>query len=444
MRHSLNSRGSALLAVVALTQGCVAGDDDLAASRQGLDAPGPWAISAETYAAGDDDYVLYTGAGAWNDGADCSGGLTTGAGIVRSYLLQHFPQTGVIGGYACRQNTANTAQMSIHAVGRALDIMLPLSNGTADNDLGDPIGAWLIENAETIGIQYIIWDEWTWMAARTAGAKGKLYTGPNPHHDHLHVELSAEAGAQTSDWFSGLVTPPLTDGCVALGATGGVIDELEPCFESFGPANYWRHEAGVGYGGSLTWTNAWTASAPSNWARWNVALEESGDYEVEVFLTDPFAVYGATRYTVRHAGAEETLFVDQGLEAGDEGGVWVSLGVYAFGAGADQWVAVYDDVSGAVASGQHVAVDALRLSRVGATTPPPVIDEPPATGTPDGDVDPDAEDLASPPRRGGCSVGGSDASSVVVWIGVALAAVRRRRTRRAPSRNDAASARPSS
>jgi len=407
-------------------------DEEVDASRNALDHEGPWKISAETLARGDEQYVVYTGSGPWNDGMDCSGGLSTGAAIVRSYLLAHFPQTKTIGGYACRQNTANLSQMSIHAVGRALDIMLPQSNGTADNDLGDPIGAWLIENAETIGIQYIIWDEWTWMAARTPGSKGKLYGGPNPHHDHLHVELSAEAGAQTSDWFSGLVTPPVKEGCVALGAFGGVIDDVDPCFESFGTPAYWRHETGIGYGGSLIWTNAWTSSTPGNWARWNVDLVEAGEYEVEVFLTDPFAVYAATRYTVRHAGSDETLYVDQALESGTAGGAWVSLGVYAFASGGDQSVSVFDDVNGTVASQQHIAVDALRLTRIGATPPDdgPIDEPPPIDGGFDPDVDPEQEPIAPASAHGGCAVGGSSPASLGVMIAaLAMLVVRRRRER---------------
>lgn len=413
-----------LLGAFALA-GCVVTDENVAGSEQALAEEGPWSIPPETLAAGDDDYVVYTGAGLWNDGQDCSGGLEPGAGIVRSYLLAHFPQVLSIGGYSCRRNTGNTAYMSIHAVGRALDIMLPLSGGDADNDLGDPIGEWLIENAETIGIQYIIWDEWTWMAARASGQKGKLYTGPNPHHDHLHVELSAAAGERTVDWFSGLVEPPAIESCDPLPAHGGVIDDLDPCFQSFGPAQYWRVELDTGYGGSLLWTNAWVNPTPSNYARWNAPLTEAGDYEVEVFLTAPFAVYAETRYAVRHAGVEETVYVNQAAEATSEG-AWVSLGVYAFASGDDQWVSVYDNVLTTVASEQHVEVDAVRLTRIGVDPPDEgPIDEPTpmVPGEPDPDVDPVAEGAG-----GGCatSAGGQGGAAWMLML-VAMLVVRRRR-----------------
>lgn len=409
----------------ATLSGCVVGES-VDGRVEALDQPGAWAIPADTLAIGDTQYVAYDGAGLWNDGLDCSGGLTPGAGILRTYLREHFPQTSTIGGYACRQNTGNTAYMSIHAVGRALDIMLPTSNGAADNDLGDPIGNWLIENAETIGIQYIIWDQWTWMAARTPGAKGRLYTGPNPHIDHLHVEIDEQAGAQTTDWFSALVTPPGVAGCGALGAFGGVIDDADPCFQFFGPSQYWRLETTIGYGGSLRWTNAFTSTAPSNWARVNLDLAEAGDYEVEVFLTAPFAIYAATEYVVRHAGVEDTVYVDQAMEAKPEG-VWVSLGVYAFAAGADQNLSVFDDVAGGVASGQHIVADAVRLTRVGMTPPDPgPIDEAPGG---DPDVDPSTEPLA---HRGGCVVAGADAGvdavlPLLAGLGVLLVRARARR-----------------
>lgn len=416
-----------------LVCGCFV-EEDARPSEEALSHPGPWSISQSTLAAGDDQYVTYTGAGLWNDGKDCSGGIGPGASILRAYLLERFPQIDRIGGYNCRRNTGSTAYMSIHAVGRALDIMLPTSGGAADNDLGDPIGAWLIENAEVIGIQYIIWDQWTWMAARTPGQKGRMYTGPNPHVDHLHIELSAATGANTTDWFSGLVPPPDTQTCDPLPPAGGTIDDLDPCFALSGPANYWRIEQETGFGGSLLWTNAWMSATPSNWARWSTPLAEGGDYEVEVYLTAPFAVYGATRYAVRHAGMEDTVFVDQAMEAGSTS-AWVSLGVYAFAAGDDQWVSVYDNVSTAVPSQQHIVVDAVRLRRIGTPDPgeePPITEPEPMTGEPDPDVDPGEAEPEPPVRSNGgrCAISVSSRDSLAPLLGVLVACVALRRRRR--------------
>lgn len=425
-----------LLAGIGLVwlHGCTAPNEDVSRHDSRLDHEGPWSIPEATLARGDEQSVPYAGAGPWNEGADCAGGLSPGAAILRRYLLEHFPQTRVIGGYNCRPNTANTAQMSIHAVGRALDVMLPRSRGSADNDLGDPIGAWLIENAELLGIQYVIWDEWTWSASRAPGTKGRAYTGPNPHHDHLHVELGAEAGARTEDWFSGLVVPPTKEGCVPLGPAGGVIDDLDPCFRAYGSSAYWRHEVGVGHGGSLIWTNAYTSTTPGNWARWDVALAEAGDYEVDVFLSEPFAVFESTRYVVRASGVDHTLVVDQASEVEGEAAAWVSLGVHAFATGADQAVSVYDDSATTVASDQHIVVDAIRLSRIGApVAEEPIGEAPTPEGDPDPELPPDEAPIASP-RGSGCDVTVGASSGPGLGI-VLLAAVlaRRRRVQRATS-----------
>ena len=133
-----------------------------------------------------------------------------GTTALDQYIRARWTYVGAGGVYTCRRNSnpASTAYLSVHSIGRASDLMIPTIGGDADNTAGDAVANWLIENAEVIGIQYIIWDEWTWMAARTPGQKGRMYTGPNPHHDHLHVELSAAAGARTTDWFSALVVPP--------------------------------------------------------------------------------------------------------------------------------------------------------------------------------------------------------------------------------------------
>ena len=202
-----------LLATVAAT-GCVTlGEDDVAWQRQGLAHPGPWDIPTETALIGDTQYVEYTGAGPWIGEAGCSGSFTDGAEIVRDFLYEHFPQVTHIGGYSCRQNTGNTSQTSVHGSGRALDVMVPtVGNDEADNDLGDPIGNFLVENAELIGIQYIIWDQWTWGAHRSAGNKESSYGGPSPHTDHLHVEVSLENSTLTTDWFSEQVLTPLPVG----------------------------------------------------------------------------------------------------------------------------------------------------------------------------------------------------------------------------------------
>lgn len=360
-------RGPLLIGLVSfggLGMGCGDAPSEDVGTQGGLLAhPGPWQIPAETSAIGDAQYVDYTGAGAWNNGASCAGGITPGGEILRQYLYDHFPQIASIGGYACRQNTANLNELSVHGTGRALDIMIPVvgADSDADNDAGDPIGNWLIENAEAIGIQYIIWDQWTWSASRSAGAKDRSYGGPNPHVDHLHVELSQAASENTTDWFSGVVSPPTIPDCDVVPAEGRIIDERDSCFSVYGPAQFWRSEEGVGYDGSLLWTNAYDDTEPSNWARWHLDFAVAGRYQLEVYVDPAFGVHAETTYGIAHGELEEAVVIDQSQASG-----WVSLGEFDFAAGPDQDVSVYDTSSTTPADDQHIAVDALRVVPAGS------------------------------------------------------------------------------
>ena len=163
--------------------------------------PGPWVIAPATLQAGDPMVIEKTGAGPWTGPEGCAAGLTPGAVSLSQDLLARFSQITEVQGFSCRSVNGAPEIMSVHAVGRALDVFVPLAGGDANNVLGDPIGDWLIEHAEEIGIQYIIWDAWVWNGAAAPGHKSMPYGGAHPHHDHLHVELSVAAGNMQTEWF---------------------------------------------------------------------------------------------------------------------------------------------------------------------------------------------------------------------------------------------------
>jgi len=343
--------------------------------RQAGAVEGPWVIPPAIKAVGESQYVAYDSAPAWNGGANCSGNLTPGARELHDFLETYVRNTCSVGGYNCREIVGSPGSMSLHGTGRALDVYVQTvgaddcgDRGPADNDLGDPIAHWLIENAEYIGVQYIIWDWWSWRADRS-GAKDRLYCGGDSgrchsHDNHLHVELTIEAGNRETGWFldgcgdgscGGIETTP----CAVLPADGGVLEETGPCFAAYGPSAYWRSVDGAGHDGSLLWTNAFESDSPSNWARWTVHVEEAGEYAVEVYLEDEFAVWPETRYAVMASGTEHIVELDQSAYSG-----WAELGSFDFAADGVQWVAVYDDYVGDVPDDQHIATDALRLARV--------------------------------------------------------------------------------
>ncbi len=151
--------------------------------------------------------ISYDDVPAWDGGAHCGGGLTRGAGTLSTFLRGHFHGISSIGGYSCRPNTANTSRMSVHGSGRALDIMIPTDHGDADNGVGDAIANWLIANSHAIGVQYLIWDHTQWSASRSTN-RVSAYTGPIPHIDHIHMELTIDASHEGTPFFTGGATSP--------------------------------------------------------------------------------------------------------------------------------------------------------------------------------------------------------------------------------------------
>jgi len=224
-----------------------------------------WNPPADIRAAGDRQYVAYTAAGAWAGGANCGGGLRAGTREVGDFVKVTFAGVSGYGGYSCRPNTANTAQLSVHGSGRAIDIMIPLKSGDADNARGDQIANYLVQNAEAIGVQFIIWDRNDWGASRAA-PKLRAYGGPHPHTDHLHVELSPAGAAKMTAWFAQNTPPPPSSSTATVTASalnlrtgpstayavirtlpnGAVVDVLQ------GPSNGWYR---VTYFGNTGWVS---------------------------------------------------------------------------------------------------------------------------------------------------------------------------------------------
>ena len=75
-----------------------------------------------------------------------------------------------------------------------------IERGRARNELGDLLATWLTDNAEAIGVQYLIWDRTSWSVNKRGGTK--LYTGSHPHNEHIHVEITEEAGRKETPFFS--------------------------------------------------------------------------------------------------------------------------------------------------------------------------------------------------------------------------------------------------
>jgi len=81
---------------------------------------------------------------------------------------------------------------SLHSEGRASDLG-HLVRIPAEGAAGDRLAALLVQNAHALGVQCVIWNRRIWSSSRPTW---RPYGGPNPHTDHLHVELTW-AGARS-------------------------------------------------------------------------------------------------------------------------------------------------------------------------------------------------------------------------------------------------------
>jgi len=227
--------------------GACLGDPGPATEARGaaMARAGDWSLPADVQDIGDQQDVGYDSPGPWNGGAACSGGLFEGTRQIGDTLMGMFDGISEYGGYSCRQNTANSSELSVHGTGRALDLMIPMDGGSADNDAGDPVANWLVEHAEAIGVQYIIWDRTTWAGYRDP-PKTDDYGGPNPHTDHIHMELTIDAADMQTPWFAdddGDGILPDEDNCPALENPDQIDDDGD------GLGDGCDNCAGVGNGG---------------------------------------------------------------------------------------------------------------------------------------------------------------------------------------------------
>ena len=161
--------------------------------------PGRWLVPLGVAAAGSSP-VRNDGAPAWDGGLNCARGFTAGAEELGRQLQATFTQITRVYGYDCRPNTALPNETSQHGTGRAIDLAIAVRNGDANNDLGDPVANWLVTHSSRIGVQLIIWDHTIWVG-RLGGTKDFPYSGPDPHVDHIHVELNQAGAEQQTEFF---------------------------------------------------------------------------------------------------------------------------------------------------------------------------------------------------------------------------------------------------
>ncbi|GEM_PF-5696616 len=168
-------------------------EDDVKMQSQSFDiaVAGAWTPSASSLEASASYHPEYHGAPNWT-GSCPNTFFTDEAKKLKAHLASRFPgEISEIQGYSCRSNTANRSKMSVHGTGRALDLMIPTVDGKvggpADNTAGDRVANYLVENAEELGVQLIIWDRWQFSPYRSA--RSRAYPRGDDHNNHIHVEV---------------------------------------------------------------------------------------------------------------------------------------------------------------------------------------------------------------------------------------------------------------
>lgn len=216
------------------------GPPRLEVAPQPVAIPGSWVPGPAVDAVADQQNVPHTGSPRVADGGRCASpnafdcscvhpacsGPLPGTLAFRDFLLRRFPQIDSAGGFqCCRQNTGDTDYLSVHSIGRAIDLMIPQVGGDADNTAGDEVANWLIMNAGRIGVQQVIWDRASWRGSRAAGAKMRPYDGPIPHTDHIHMELSLDGAAAATPFFTSGEVGGSGEACVPACEGAVILDE---------------------------------------------------------------------------------------------------------------------------------------------------------------------------------------------------------------------------
>jgi MYXO-CTERM domain-containing protein len=211
------------------------------------------------------------------------------------------------------------------------------------------------------------WDMWTIHQYCDCGSVGGI--GGNVDVNRFNGDLAAlEALASSPECGDAVCSggedpytcPADCEPCGVIPAAGGTIDNGAECYRLYGDSAYW-HEEAQGEGGSLLWTHATDYDVAYNYAVWQLHFEESGRYDVQAHIVQPFGASAQAGYLVRHAEGESTVVVDQSTNDG-----WVSLGEFEFEAATDHTLQLDDNTGDSPDLDVMLVYDAIKLVRLDA------------------------------------------------------------------------------
>lgn len=297
--------------------------------------------------------------------ASCGGPVIAGAGDGPCELREGGLGMFQFDGGTFEQTLARDGEAILLLEGnirRAVDFVLDMvvRSTHVDIDSREDALAWM--NAIPIAPGHADYDAWIdTVTHHYNGCRptSSCWSERRARYDVLTVQMATEFGG---DFWGEPVPPPV---CEPLPPSGGIIEEASACYEDAGGASGWRIVADAGHDG-LRWTYAWDGDTPDNSAQWRIELSEPGTYRVEIYGDDSgyFATTRA-RYTVRHAGEDTEVIVDQTQLDG-----FTTLGELTFVADGEEHVRLDDNTGEPLADQVQIGFDAIRLTRVVDTEDP--------------------------------------------------------------------------
>lgn len=148
----------------------------------------------------------------WN-AVRCAASVDPTTELMQRYFISRFSGMRNGGMLSCR-NIAGTSRLSTHATGRTGDTMTGTGMPTlASFFLREQLRVW----SKELGIQGLIHNRKNWYCNR--GREFFLYTGSNPHYDHIHWERIPSMPLTLFQIQRVLQGPPVTGSRLYSGAT---------------------------------------------------------------------------------------------------------------------------------------------------------------------------------------------------------------------------------
>jgi hypothetical protein len=154
-----------------------------------------WELSPDAQRAVDSaGSIPYVGGGAW-DASRCATSRTAHAADLAALIRSQFAWVRTIGGLRCEAlHTWHGDELSIHAAGRALDVMTPVPPQVYGGTQGEQLANWLVANATALGVQLVIWNRRSWQGSLAPASRFAAYNGrtvSTEHRNHVHVEVNS-------------------------------------------------------------------------------------------------------------------------------------------------------------------------------------------------------------------------------------------------------------